>query len=978
MLDYQRIVDDVRSALFNNGQDGDDFLQGAAADYSLAIDEANERLRQCGALLRKGLRSEAIQLCEVEPNLLDVVEILDFPERDTWKELLALHGLSAPAALMLEVAANLNEGYAVEQPLATLLQRHRLLAMSHGPIRLRVETLRSLAEADPENPIWDQDLRTFEQERLKELQQEVPQAIAGRDMTVLNALAAELEHSAWRIGRPDSLISQIAVVRLNAARQEGLGQLRQTAGRLHAVHAAMDVDGGRRVRAQWDPLFATWGRFAESSLRQEVAAALDWLREEDELAEQAARHEGAVAAMEQAIMARRGAEELHRLHREARREGDIPASAEAGYRERLAAIDRAAKWRTRASLAIFASFIVAIGSVIAVMVLQHVQAGRADRALASLRQLVQDNNVDEARNFIDQLAAESPQIAADPRIQEISSRLTKQLQDEDARRRAFAVAIDLVQKSIADQPPDKEALSRAKKLAITEEENAAVRKAEQDIAELGRAVQSKVDQDFLAQRKDLNDRAGAIEKDIEADPDASHRKLTDLSAELTRLQESSPQISDAARKPAELLQTRVKALDEEAHTVTDRLIREEAITAASGDNAAFRQKLLDYADKFPQARRSASFRAVAGEESPLWDWIAQWNEAVQAIGRQNSAKFNRKTAADLAPKLRKLLDDRPGHPDADAFQQRLPYLEAIVHRSDGEGNPIEAALKPIFTDPLVAGVWMLADTAGQKYYLLEDPTTKFGGPLIALQPSTVYSFEYVAGFDLSKKRKSLRGNDIKPSGPVAPQLATAKALVAILDGMTDDQWEKSFCRMIEAVLNDHDTDPLLKHFLLRKILSVGCQGSLCLQKGLAGHAELLTNSTIPPSVNWVDPNNSEAAGLRPVAEGELGKLPSFSDAKNDVANQWHSLGRAIGTEWVCVGWLRKNMDGNWQCLTKSNCPESGKLVTVRTADADGRRAKAAVFAAVGRLDRGKAVIDAVPGPALAEGRPVYVANPPPK
>ena len=39
----------LRSALLNNGQDGDDFLQGAAADYALAIDEANERLRHCGA-----------------------------------------------------------------------------------------------------------------------------------------------------------------------------------------------------------------------------------------------------------------------------------------------------------------------------------------------------------------------------------------------------------------------------------------------------------------------------------------------------------------------------------------------------------------------------------------------------------------------------------------------------------------------------------------------------------------------------------------------------------------------------------------------------------------------------------------------------------------------------------------------------------------------------------------------------------------
>ena len=198
------------------------------------------------------------------------------------------------------------------------------------------------------------------------------------------------------------------------------------------------------------------------------------------------------------------------------------------YRERLEAMERAARRRVRLSLAVFASFIVAIGAIVAVAVFQHVQASKVDRAVASLQQLVQDNNVDEARNFIDQLAAESPQIAADPRIQEINDRLSKRLKDEDARRRAFATAMELVQKSIADQLPDKEALARAKKLAATEEENAAIRKSEQDIAKLEQAVQSKVDQDFLAQLKELKDRVDAIEKDIEDKPDASIEKLNNL------------------------------------------------------------------------------------------------------------------------------------------------------------------------------------------------------------------------------------------------------------------------------------------------------------------------------------------------------------------------------------------------------------------------------------------------------------------
>jgi hypothetical protein len=977
MLDYQRIVDDVRSALFNNGQDGDDLLQGVAADYSLAIDEANERLRQCGAFLRKGLRSEAIQLCEVEPNLLDVVQTLDFAERDTWNELLTLHGLSPPVALMLDVAANLNEAYAVEQPLATLLQRHRLLAMSRGSIKLRVETLRSLADADPENLIWDQDLRTFEDERVKELQREVPQAIARGDMTALDALSAEMEDSAWRIDRPDVLISQIVTARSNAARLQGLAGLQRTAEELNRMHAAFDVDCGRRARAEWDSLFATWGRFADPSLSQGVAAALDWLREQDELADQAARHEAAIAALEQAITARRPAEELYRLHHEARREGDMPDSLENRYRERLEAMDRAARRRLRLSLAVFAAFIVAIGAIVAVVVVQHRQAGKVDRTVAALQQLVQDNNVDEARNFIDQLNSESPQIAADPRIQEINSGLTRRLKDEDGRRRAFAAEMELVQKSIENQLPDKNALTRGKRLAKSEEENTAIRKAEQDIDKQEHDVKSKVDQDFLAQLKDVKERVDGIEKEIEDKPDASIEKLKNLMVELTKLQGSNSQISEAARKPAELLRTRVNALDEEAHTVNDRLNREEAITAACGDNAAFRRKLLEYADKFPQARRSGSFRAVASDESPLWDWIGQWNDAAQTIGKWNPAKFNRKTGANLATKLRKLLDDRAGYPKADAFKQRLPYLEAIIHRTDVEGNPIEAALKPVFADPLVAGVWMLTDTAGQRYYLLEDPATKLGS-LISLQPGRIYGFEYVDGFDLSKKKKSLHGNEFKAGQAVAPQRATARALAAILEGTSDEQWELSFCRMIETVLNDHDSDPLLRHFLLRKIVAVGCQGSLCLQKGFAGYAELLKNSKIPSVVNWVDPDNSEAAEQRPVAEAELGKLPSFSKAEGDVKEQLRTLAGEIGAELVCVGWLRKDMAGKWQCITKAGCGDSGTLGVVRPAEADGRKQKAAVFEAVGRLDRGKANIKQDPAPALAEGRPVYVTGSPPK
>jgi hypothetical protein len=184
--------------------------------------------------------------------------------------------------------------------------------------------------------------------------------------------------------------------------------------------------------------------------------------------------------------------------------------------------------------------------------------------------------------------------------------------------------------------------------------------------------------------------------------------------------------------------------------------------------------------------------------------------------------------------------------------------------------------------------------------------------------------------------------------------------------------------MIEAIVSDKETDPLLKIFLLRKVLTVGCQGSVCLQRGFGRHLELLKDSKIPPGVNWVDPDDAAGAENRPVAEAELAKLPSFIEARNATAKEWHALLAPIGTEYRCVGWLRRKLDGQWQCMTPANRPGSGKLLVVRSGEANGAKNKGTILEPVGRLDEGKATIDAAPGPALLEGRPVYMAITPAK
>ena len=74
--------------------------------YWEACCETNRRLRECGDLLRKGHRSEAIQLAKIEPDLLDMVQLLEFPEREAWLKHLSPE---PPPELELVIAAELNQ-----------------------------------------------------------------------------------------------------------------------------------------------------------------------------------------------------------------------------------------------------------------------------------------------------------------------------------------------------------------------------------------------------------------------------------------------------------------------------------------------------------------------------------------------------------------------------------------------------------------------------------------------------------------------------------------------------------------------------------------------------------------------------------------------------------------------------------------------------------------------------------------------------
>ena len=169
MTKYQETVDEIRGLVAAGDHLPIQELTTRAAEYVQACRDANDRLRKCIDSLRRNLRGDAIQLAEAEPNLLDLVALLDFPELPHWKVICTTHDLGAPPELLIELATALNEAYAAEEPMENLMAHHRLMALARAPLRERLMVMRRIAELDQSSIFWEEDIQKFELARLDEI-----------------------------------------------------------------------------------------------------------------------------------------------------------------------------------------------------------------------------------------------------------------------------------------------------------------------------------------------------------------------------------------------------------------------------------------------------------------------------------------------------------------------------------------------------------------------------------------------------------------------------------------------------------------------------------------------------------------------------------------------------------------------------------------------------------------------------------------
>jgi tetratricopeptide (TPR) repeat protein len=352
MPDLTNLVEDIRTALAFSESVLPDKLAGYARQYAEECTKLNERLKQCLPHLRGGNVAEAVRLAEVSPNITETFNLLDFENRQDWHEVCDGLGLDVPPPLAIEIFQELNDAYLHVSSLEPLLKWHRLYALNGSTLRDRLAVLRSIAKADPMNLYWQTDQETFEKVRIKELEQDVNDAIAKKDMPRLQDIYRELTAPDWQVAPPQEYRLKICTT-----------VLEKYADKLVQHFSAFDYPNAAAVYHSMQQFLSVNQMKMPETIAKNIRAAVQWIHAKREEKWDFEQSQQALEQFQQALeqlrsalaynMPRQNLENLYYVLQDtaSRANREIPEEWESQYRNRVKDMLRKEQYREGIAIA---------------------------------------------------------------------------------------------------------------------------------------------------------------------------------------------------------------------------------------------------------------------------------------------------------------------------------------------------------------------------------------------------------------------------------------------------------------------------------------------------------------------------------------------------------------------------------------------------------------------------------------------------
>lgn len=957
-MDYQPVVDEIRSFVQSVDQTLTDRVREVAVLYAQACNEVNQRLRRCEEFLQKGLRSEAVHLAETQPAVLDQLAILDFMERPQWDELAMMYGLPAAPQLRVQAAAAINEAYADEQPLEELLRKHRLLALTRGSLKGRISVMRRIAELDLANAVWPDDIRNFEKQRFRQMQNDLSALADREDYESLSAIAAELQSTVWLSALPSALVRQVEGTKNRLRKGWASNTLRNLEGELNEAINTFDLQKARELREKWK-FIAKDADLAEGDpILERASLAFEWLKDQDIREANNKAFQDHLDELENSLDKGAAKPVIDQAYRSAMEYGrEIPPAVESRYRSYVAE-QEAKRNRQRRILTIVA----AVGSLlvlglIALWAYDAHQTRKVEEAVASLKKMLDGNQIVEARSFLDKLEDRDNHTSTNPQIIELRTKLIELEKKEQERARQFWQALEKAKEEeplILKSP----GIEEAERKARTDREW----KALQEVVDKRKLL---IEERLKAEKKSFQDRINDLDKQIQALSQlaAKSSNMEMLNTELSRLQMEFARILEAgkgANFPDRLDQLR-RRLDDTQFVIKrkegQRKLEKEISSALvqPDDFVAYSLALAKYRNEFPNIKRSADFEIVMKEKS-LWQSVFKWNVLASLL--PDGPFFLLPDEVKVrAESCQSFLKDYPGSVNTELAEICLKCLEAAGERNHRLPRTAAFDLGNIFEGFLIKDVWIVKTTDNQAYYSKNKVVKK--DPL---------TFQRITGFgEKDHEGKTLNEKNVAIVDRAPQSLLADKIRAQLPLGPREKTWIETTVKISEMILDDKETDAILRVVLLKKMIDYAGRGSCPLWLVLQKQRDYLEKIELNLELPWMNPENDEVNEGRRKAEQILENLPSLKSVPEKAVRERDRIAlRVKESKRELVGWLALEEAG-WQCRSTSATPGENLTLFVLVPAHNARP----VWQKIGTLKAGKLEIQREAQDFLLEGRLVF-------
>ncbi len=869
MARTEELISRLRDALTRDTGDGaPPHAEELANTYAQSVEAVNQKLSQCIALLRQGLRTEALHLAEIRPPLLEEAALLDFPLRESWLELCRKHHLVPPPLVDEAAVIEIDEHYLTEARLGPVLERHRKLALGRAPLRYRLRVLRRLAELDVDNPLWKSEIAELETVRKKEIPDEFRRAAKHEDREALNTLWEELNEP-WHDPPAAAMVQELDRFRQQVRVANAQADLDQLQPQIARAHADQETE---TLRAHLSAYAAAAEDVQGHVTPADVNAAAAYLAECDRQAADDRAYAQALAELEQGLGENLTLARLTpRMQAAERFQRGVPDALAERYDQRVQAQRQADLVRLRRRNSLIAAGVIAVALVVGVVLFQNYRRAQADSAYDRAAAAYDAGNPAEARAALDTFAADHPGLSKAERFQTLSANVDSALQQERDRQTRYNEALAAVEQA-GIWSPDMDNLALAESLARTDSEKQAVASQRASIE----AAQAQSDQERNAVVQARLDELEPVFQGVVARQAYDQATLSTLRRMRREAQQmrDTPNLRPSLERRLDLLHERVTqtlaAAGQQAESagVVRRAVNDLANLTAQPEayTRRLRQALDEEAftgDRLRQQFARALAAAERADDPIAWTAILGGRDTLHVSTLEEAQRFSSLLA-----------QYRQQHPRGfytNAAERYADYLARAANALDPDHLPTQAEgdLQLLLRSPLVDSLHVLTQADGNRYY-----TNSADEGQAALGDNRLYRIysnraDTLNGqlFDKYISVEALAGNITPEPSPQMRFAAAASDRLADLSA----GWELLHLDLLQILMQTPEMDAVHRAEIARDLISLSAEYDWVAYAELAELDAQL--AVVRTDVDWMDPTSNEADRQRTRAQAVFDEHP---------------------------------------------------------------------------------------------------------